>query len=117
MTCEMDEFDLAWEAMHARIKDHDQFKHFGVRNYSSNYKSCGDGVMFSCALTYKGSVVATAYNNGTGGPDVVDFTPVVAAPISSKQAKLAWQELLDITEAEYEPHAVVLDCILTAAGK
>lgn len=73
-----------------------------------------DGLAFACTLVFFGKEVGVAKNGGTGGPDHIRFDK----PLEG-EAKQSWEEMLVIAKqvSEYEPEALVLDCILKRHGK
>lgn len=95
-----------WQETIKRIQNHAQFKLFGVRAFKSF--ETDDGLAFDCRLLYKGKEVGVAHNHGTGGPDSVR--------IINDDAKKAWAELEAVSQETIEPHAAVLDAILTKHG-
>ena len=105
----MKDFSKKWDNAQTAVRKHESYSGFSVRNFKS--LNTRDGQAFNCDLLFNGKKFATAENGGQGGPD--DIRGINGGwKVECKE----WQELCTLAAQQYEPEALVLDCILTDSG-
>jgi len=106
MNAFIDALTKDWSSLKATVMESDSFKGFGITKFKC--MNGRDGVAFSCVITHKRKSVGTAGNDGDGGPDYVRF--------AGGAAQAEWNKMLMLAKGLPEPHALVLDALLTSQG-